>query len=188
MKLIVGLGNPGKEYENTRHNIGFLVADAIVKNEGFIRKKKEKKFHAEISYGNILTRKVLLVKPQTFMNRSGDAVLELKNFYKIEAKDIFVIHDDLDLPVAAIRISHNASSGGHKGVESIIDRIGTKEFVQFRVGIAGEERGYIPGEEYVLGKFSPQEQDTINSAITLIIEALEMAISIGVPEAMNEFN
>lgn len=188
MKMIVGLGNPGKEYEMTRHNIGFLVADAISKNEGFTQQKKERKFHAEISYGNILTKKIILVKPQTFMNRSGDAVLELKNFYKIEARDIFVIHDDLDLSVAVIRISSNASSGGHKGVESIIERIGTKEFVQFRVGIAGEDRGYIPGEEYVLGKFSPQEQQKINSAITLMIEALEMAISIGVPEAMNEFN
>lgn len=188
MKLIVGLGNPGEKYVNTRHNTGFDVIDEIAKDEKFSQWRLEKKFKAQISQGSIIDEKAILAKPETFMNNSGEAVSLIANFYKISPHDIFVIHDDLDLPCATIRISQSASSGGHNGVQSIIDYLKTQEFIRFRLGIAGENKTKIPSEEYVLQKFGSEEKRNIESATKLIIEAIEQAISLGAVEAMNEFN
>ena len=188
MKLIVGLGNPGKEYTNTRHNIGFLVIDKIAKNENFSEWRHEKKFQAQISRGAIVAEDAILAKPDTFMNNSGEAVLAISQYYKILPPDIIVIHDDLDLPLTKIRISHNSSSGGHQGVQSIIDRAGTQEFTRIRLGIAGEGKENFSAEEYVLKNFSSEEFSKIESSASLIIEAVESVITLGVGEAMNEFN
>lgn len=188
MKLIVGLGNPGPEYDGTRHNAGFFVVDKIAADERFTPWKKNASFNALVCRGNIVTETALLAKPQTFMNLSGEAVLKISQYYKIHPRDILVIHDDLDLPCASIRISQNASSGGHKGVQSIIDCLKTREFARFRLGIAGNAAGRVPAEEYVLQKFSSVEKIKIDSATSLLIEAIERALTNGVLEAMNEFN
>lgn len=188
MKLIVGLGNPGKNYKNTRHNIGFAIIDTICQNERFSPWRMEKKYQAEISDGHVVTQTAILAKPQTFMNNSGEAVELLIKYYKIPVSDIMVIHDDLDLPIGTIRISQNASSGGHRGIQSIIDHLQTQAFVRFRFGIAGEEKGAMPEEKYVLQKFSSSEQLKIDSATNLIIEAIEYSITVGVAEAKNKFN
>lgn len=188
MKLIVGLGNPGKQYEMTRHNVGFLVVDAISKNEKFSLFTLDKKFNAEISKGNILTHPIILAKPLTYMNNSGLAVRAISDYFKIPPRDIMVIHDDLDLPLAKIRISQKSSSGGHKGVESIIRHLQTQDFARFRLGIAGEHAKDMNAEEYVLKNFSQEEYQKITSSLSLVIEAIESSVCLGIIEAMNEFN
>lgn len=188
MKLIVGLGNPGEQYKKTRHNVGFLAIEKIAKNENFSPWKINKKFNAEISKGAILTEKIILAKPQIFMNNSGASVKAISDYYKILANDIIVIHDDLDLPLAKIRINQNASSGGHKGVQNIIDCLTTQNFARFRLGIANEHKENIPADEYVLKNFTNEEYQQIDSAITLLIEAMEFSLGSSIPEAMNEFN
>ena len=124
MKLIIGLGNPGKEYENTRHNIGFMVLDNYLKDSSW-----QKKYNALYTTEIINNEKVIFVKPETYMNLSGNSVIEFINFYKIENKDILVIHDDLDLPFGKIRVKTNSSAGGHNGIKSIINRIDRKSVV-----------------------------------------------------------
>lgn len=188
MKLIVGLGNPGKEYEKTRHNVGFLVIDKIRNNENFTSWKFEKKFKSEISQGEILTQKIILAKPETFMNNSGEAVSLIANYFKIPIEEIIIIHDDLDLPLAKIRISQNSSSAGHNGVQSIINALGSQAFPRFRIGIAGEEKNLAEAEKYVLQNFNHSEQNEVESAVLLVIEAIEFSLSNGIIETMNEFN
>lgn len=188
MKLIVGLGNPGEQYKKTRHNVGFLAIEKIAKNENFSKWKLEKKLSAEISKGTILVQNIILAKPQSFMNNSGASVKAISDYYKIIINDIIVIHDDLDLPLAKIRVSQNASSGGHKGVQSIIDCFKTQDFARFRLGIAGERKENIPADEYVLKNFTDEEYQQIDSAMALLIEAIEFSLGSSIPEAMNEFN
>jgi len=188
MKLIVGLGNPGDKYKDTRHNLGFFEIDKLSSNENFTQWKLEKKCNVLLSFGEIVSEKVILVKPQTYMNNSGIAVAKIANYYKISPSDIIVIQDDLDLPLGVLRISHNASSGGHKGIQSIIENIKSQEFIRLRIGIAGEKKGEIPAEDYVLEKFSQKEKDAIDSVASLLIEAIETTIGVGALEAMNEFN
>ena len=146
MKLIIGLGNPGTKYEKTRHNIGFMVLDVLIKNEQFDSKK------------------VKLIKPQTFMNNSGQEVKKITDYYKIPAKNIIIIHDDIDLPLGEIKIQQNRSSAGHKGVQSIIDSLGTKDFTRMRIGIRPEEL-IQETEKFVIQKFTQEEQDIINETI-----------------------
>jgi len=134
-KIIIGLGNPGKKYEMSRHNLGFWVIDKIAENFKFPVMNHQSKFKAEISEGIVSGKKILLVKPQTFMNESGRAVSAISRFYKIKPRDIWVVYDDFDLLLGKLRISFNRSSGGHKGVESIIDQLGRKDFFRFRIGI-----------------------------------------------------
>ena len=188
MKLIVGLGNPGDEYSGTRHNLGFFQIDKLSSNENFTKWKLEKKFNAMLSLGEIVNEKVILAKPQTFMNNSGIAVAKIANYYKISPSDIIVIQDDLDLPLGTLRISHNASSGGHKGIQSIIENIKSQEFIRLRIGISGEKKEKIPAEDYVLERFSQNEKDVIDTDTNLLVETIETIISVGALEAMNEFN
>jgi len=158
MKLIVGLGNPGKEYEKTWHNVGFQALDLLRENEGknFFDFKLVKKYIAELSEGEIAGEKVILLKPQTFMNLSGQSVQAIASFLKIKPDDIWIIHDEFDLPLGQIRISKNSSAGGHKGVQSIIEKIGTKEFIRFRVGIKSIIPTKIAAEKFVLKKISKE--------------------------------
>jgi len=145
MKLIIGLGNPGKEYEKTRHNAGFLAVDKIIENFQFSIFNFQLKFNAEISQGIINNEKVISVKPQTFMNGSGQAVKAIADYYKIKPEDIIVIHDDLDIPLGKYKISKGKSSAGHKGVQSIIDLLGTKNFTRIRIGIGAKQ---IPNSKF----------------------------------------
>lgn len=195
MKLIVGLGNPGKEYENTRHNVGFLV---ISKTKNQILKtqtkdlKINKKFNAEIIEIEYNNEKVLLVKPQTFMNNSGKAVKKIMDYYKIDIRDLYVICDDLDLELGQIRIRKDGSSGGHKGLQSIIEQIGSNKFVRFRIGIGSnkldvrrqtsDDSNKIPAEKYVLQKFGKDEQKIINYAIDKTVELIVELLGKGVEE------
>jgi PTH1 family peptidyl-tRNA hydrolase len=190
MKLIVGLGNPGKEYEQTWHNVGFMVLDQFSQKEAgrFLACKNGKKFKSELCEDNNEVEKIILAKPQTFMNESGQSVKLLANFYKIKTGDIWIIHDDIDLPLGEIRISHNASAAGHKGVQSIIDRLASQEFARFRLGIKPNGPQLLPTEKYVLQKISQKDKIILDQVIIRILSALEIALTDGISEAMNEFN
>ena len=165
MKLIIGLGNQGEEYQKTRHNTGFLAVNKIADNFQFPISNFNSKFNAEISQGMINNEKVILVKPQTFMNNSGQAVKAILDYYKINPEDIIVIHDDLDIPLGEFKISKNKNSGGHKGVQSIIDCLGTKDFTRIRIGIDAERNKKIPTEKFVLEKFNEEEMREIERVI-----------------------
>lgn len=190
MNLIVGLGNPGKKYEETRHNVGFLVIDKFFasRSDDFDKFKMSKKFKADVSKGEVLEEKIILAKPQTFMNNSGDAVSTLIKFYKIDLNDLIVIHDDIDLPLGKIRISQAASSAGHKGIEDIIKKLGSNEFIRLRIGIQSDLLGEIPTEDFVLQNFTEQEKKEIEKNLDLILEAIDVILTRGPTEAMNLFN
>ncbi len=185
MKLIVGLGNPGKEYENTKHNVGF----SVVKNLAEIPLKMNKKFNAEITTGKIDDEKVVLLCPQTFMNNSGRAVSAAANFYKIKPTDILVIHDDIDLTLGKIRIKKDGSSGGHRGVESIITSLGSENFIRLKIGVAPETKPKnFDAANFVLKKFAKSESKKISEIIKKTTDAVAVVINDGVSRAMNQFN
>lgn len=187
MKLVVGLGNPGEKYKNTRHNIGFIVIENL--KENFSGWKINKKINAEISEGKIDNEKVLLLKPQTFMNNSGRAVAAAANFYKIKTGDILVIHDDIDLPLGKIRVKKDGSSGGHQGVESIISSLGTENFIRLKIGVGSITRPKtFDAAKFVLKNFSKTENKTVNEAIKKATEAVAVIFTDGVEMAMNQFN
>jgi PTH1 family peptidyl-tRNA hydrolase len=188
MYLAVGLGNPGKEYESTRHNIGFMVIDRLSKDLNIAVSKGQ--CNALIGQGTIGGHKVILAKPQTFMNLSGGSVLELMNWYKIFPSRLILIYDDLDLDVGQIRIRPKGNSGGHKGVNSVIDRLGTTEFARVRIGI-GKPDQIIEGEigsDYVLSKIPKSEQEAIAKSILSAAEAVPLIITEGLEAAMNKYN
>lgn len=161
--LIVGLGNPGKEYAMTRHNAGFMAVDAIAKTHNFPEFVLSKKHNALVSEGVIGGKKVLLAKPQTFMNSSGKAVASLAQFFKLATTDIVVIHDDIDFLFGKVKEAANSGAAGHHGVESIIESLGTKEFRRLRVGIRPAEGRPDIVDEFVLRPFTPQEQTLLPS-------------------------
>lgn len=173
MQLIVGLGNIGREYENTRHNFGFLAVDQLAKEYGFGTWKEEKKFFGQICTGQIEGTKVLLLKPNTFMNISGKAARAAAHFYKIPSENIWIWHDDVDLSFGKIRIKRNGGSGGHNGIKSLITDLGTPEFPRLKLGIKNELLEKIPTDKFVLGKFSTEEQaETTNIIKEAILKFL----------------
>ena len=176
MKLIIGLGNPGEEYKKTRHNAGFLAVNKIADNFQFSIFNFQSIFNAQISKGIIDSEKVILIKPQTFMNESGKAVRAVLDYYKINLENIIVIHDDLDITLGEYKISKNKNSGGHKGVQSIIDILGTKDFMRIRIGIEIENRK-IPTEKFVLNNFTKDEMKIIEKVINEICEEIAKNIS-----------
>lgn len=188
MKILFGLGNPGSKYAKTRHNIGFMVLDAFLDKllkespDANLEWKKKPKLKAEIAETTFVnpetekTEKLLLVKPQTFMNLSGESVAAVLNFYKATSSDLTVIYDDLDLPLGTIRIREKGSAGTHNGMKSIIEHIGTEEFKRIRIGI--ESRGELaPAQQdtsnYVLSDFSKEEKPLIDKAINEVTEKLQ---------------
>jgi len=186
MKLIVGLGNPGKDYEKTRHNVGFMCLDNLKEKYNLdFRLKKE--FKSEIATQTINGEKCVFIKPQTFMNLSGEALILVANFYKINNKDIYVIHDDMDLPLGSIRLREKGSAGGHNGIKNIILHLGTEDFNRIRVGISGHLD--IDAKDYVLGRFSKEENETLIPTIEKISEAIEDIISgIDFQKVMQKYN
>jgi PTH1 family peptidyl-tRNA hydrolase len=184
--IVVGLGNPGEEYVETRHNMGRMVLDAFIKKNAWSEWKMDKKTNSLISDGKMGKSKVLLLKPETFMNKSGEAVKPLVKTKKA-AETLVVIHDDLDLPLGKIKISFNKSSGGHKGVESIMRAIKTEAFIRLRLGISGETAGgkikKPQGEEKVidaiLGDFKKTESDKLKKVIKKSVIALELIVKEG---------
>lgn len=181
MILIVGLGNPGKKYDLTRHNAGFFMIDKLKEKYGFPDLKLEKKFKAEISKGEISGKDIILVKPQTFMNESGAAVRTVLDFYKLTPDNIMVIHDDLDIELGKYKIADDSRSAGHNGVRDIIEKLGTQRFRRIRVGISkpAEEKAACPlsGHDYVLGKFSPEELETLEKVSKEVLEETEKLLS-----------
>lgn len=186
MKLIVGLGNPGAEYALTRHNMGFLVLEEFARANG-IKFKINKRFNALISEGVIGKEKVFLSMPQTFMNLSGNSVRSMLSWLKTEADDMFVVMDDIALPFGAIRIKPKGSSGGHNGLNSIIDSIGSREFPRMRLGILGR-KNIRDFSNYVLGRFTKAEQKNLPEILNAASQACECWIEEGVNAAMNKFN
>lgn len=169
MKLIIGLGNPGEKFEETRHNVGFLTVDAISKKMSCSTFNLQQKFNAEISQGIINNEKIILLKPQTFMNTSGESVRNIIDYYKINPENIIVIQDDLDIFLGKYKISTNKNSGGHKGIQSIIDCLETKNFTRSRIGIMIENKK-TPTEKFVLEKFSKNEMIIIEEVIEKIVK------------------
>ena len=164
MKLIVALGNPGTEYLKTRHNAGFIIADLLAAKYNFPDFKLEKKFNAQLSEGIINGEKFIIAKPQTFMNRSGQSARALLDYYKLSNSDLIVIHDDLDIDLGTCKISEDSSAGGHNGVQSMIDQLGTQRFKRMRIGIEGAAKKQlreIPGQVFVLANFTQEEFETI---------------------------
>jgi len=186
VKLIVGLGNPGAEYTITRHNIGFLVLEEFARVNN-IKFKTSKRFNALIGECPIGKEKAFLAMPQAFMNLSGHSVRPILNWLKIGSHDMFVIMDDIALPFGAIRIRPKGSSGGHNGLNSIIDSISTQEFPRMRIGILGRKKiKDLSG--YVLGKFTKAEQKNLPEILDSAAQACECWIGQGVNAAMNKFN
>jgi len=186
VKLIVGLGNPGREYRWTRHNMGFLLIDELAReNQIPITRRGLKALYGR---GRIVQTDVILAKPQTFMNLSGEAVQRLLHFFKIPSRDLIVLQDDLDLPWGKIRIRLRGSSGGHRGIQSIQDAIGSGEFVRFKIGIGRPViRRQDPGD-YVLDPLEEAEKEGIKTILKRSGEALETLLSRGPQEAMNRYH
>lgn len=173
MKLIIGLGNPGKEFEMTRHNAGWLALDKLIENEG-LSKKKSDKLQAETFDYKVGRNKVILAKPQTFMNNSGVSARALLNFYRITAKDLIVIHDDKDIPAGEIRVQTDRGAAGHNGVKSIIENIGTKDFTRIRVGVGPNDGQKIEIiSNFVLNKFTREEFKFLQTALDNVIKEIK---------------
>jgi PTH1 family peptidyl-tRNA hydrolase len=193
MKLIIGLGNPGEQYKNTRHNTGFEFADKLQKIWNFPAFELNNNFDAVITISNIIiprplagegapvetgagegeNNRIVLAKPQTFMNLSGEAVQKMLAFYKLTPDDIIVIHDDLDIDLGSFKIATDSSSAGHNGVQDIIDKLGTQKFKRIRIGIKNPESEKIPAESYVLQKFTEEEKEKIEGLFEDIKNEIE---------------
>lgn len=185
MKIIVGLGNPGSKYAGTRHNIGFHAIDKIA--DAFLIPVETKKHKALIGKGKIGIETVILAKPQTYMNNSGESVRELADFYKAEPEDIIILFDDISLDVGQLRIRAKGSAGGHNGIKSIIAHLGTNEFPRVKIGV-GERPAWQDLADYVLGRFTKEEIPIMDEATNRACEAVYTMISKDYRTAMNEFN
>ena len=185
MYLIVGLGNPEEEYANTRHNMGLDTINEISKrNEIQVTKKK---FDAFYGNGFINQEKVVLVKPQTYMNLSGQAVKQFMDFYKLEKEILIIIYDDMDIDPSVIKIRKKGGSGGHNGMKSIIQHIGTEEFTRIRIGI-GRPKEECDKINYVIGSVNKEQHNILQKGVSLASEAVENIVKNGVDKAMNKFN
>ncbi len=185
MKCIIGLGNPGKKYEKTRHNIGFMVIEELENRLSFGLNKHKFKCDYEIETFN--GEKILFVRPQTFMNLSGEGVKPLLDYYKVEVDHVLVIYDDLDLPVGKIRLRQKGGHGGHNGIRSLIDHLGTKDFKRLRIGI-GRPTDRTPVVNYVLQPFSQAERTDVEKAIQKAADACEAWFTKPFDEVINNFN
>ncbi|MCM3223716.1 aminoacyl-tRNA hydrolase [Bacillus cereus] len=185
MKLIVGLGNPGREYELTRHNIGFMAIDELAKRWNI--SLNEQKFKGVFGAGFVNGEKVILLKPLTYMNLSGESIRPLMDYYKIDVEDFVVMYDDLDIPVGKLRLRMKGSAGGHNGVKSTISHLGTQEFQRIRMGIDRPKNG-MKVVDYVLGRFTSEEIKDVNHSIEKAADACEEWLNKPFLQIMNTFN
>lgn len=183
MVLIVGLGNPGKEYSNTRHNVGFMALDFL--SETYNIDINRAKFKGVYGEGVIENQKVILLKPETYMNLSGESIKSLSDFYKIDPKDIIIVYDDISLSLGRLRIKTKGSAGGHNGIKSIISCLGTDVFPRVKVGVGAPKGDLV---KYVLGKFSKQEDQVLQDVLNTTVSAIKEMVIDGSEKAMNEFN
>ncbi len=183
-KLIAGLGNPGRKYEGTRHNIGFLVLHRLA--ERYRMKVSREKFHGYYDTGAIAGQDVVLLAPQTYMNKSGRSIQAARQFYKIPASDTIVMHDDIDLSSGQLKIKQGGGHGGHNGLRDIISRTGDRDFLRIRLGIGRPEHGDV--RNYVLGRFGAEEQAAIDELVEDACDAVETVFERGVGAAQNRFH
>ena len=186
MKLVIGLGNPGPQYEHTRHNVGFRVVDKLAHKLGWAW--NERRSRALLASGMIGTEKVVLAKPLTYMNLSGQSVGELVRWYKLQPEDILVVYDELDFPVGKVQLRTKGSAGGHNGVSDIIAHLHTNEFPRLRVGIGRPTNNHMDGASYVLGIPPKDERIQLDEAEDRAVEAVQLVITEGVGSAMNKVN
>ena len=183
--VIAGLGNPGDKYSNSKHNIGFITIDQLAERHGIrISKLKHK---ALVGEGLIAGKKVMLVKPQTYMNESGRSVRDIVNYYDVEMENLYVIYDDVDLSIGSLRIRKQGSAGSHNGMKNIIYQLENDEFPRFRIGI-GADLGRIPLRDYVLTGFEKEDLDDMREAVLRCVDAVETALSDGLEAAMLKYN
>jgi PTH1 family peptidyl-tRNA hydrolase len=184
MKLIAGLGNPGSKYDQTRHNVGFMVVDAFA--ERFGAKVRRKKFNALIEEVHAEGTRLLLMKPLQYMNRSGHAIVTAAGFYKLTSADVLVVTDDMALDVGRLRMRAKGSAGGHNGLKDIIARLGSDDFARLRVGIG--DSGRMDAADYVLSRFSAEERDGIDAAVQTAVDAICCWLADGIDTAMTRYN
>ncbi|ESA37818.1 peptidyl-trna hydrolase [Leptolyngbya sp. Heron Island J] len=191
-KLLVGLGNPGQKYARTRHNIGFEVIDSLAKSWA-IQLTNHKRFHGSVGETRTAAGdRLILLKPNTYMNRSGQAVRAVVDWYKLSPSDVLIIYDDMDLPIGKLRLRLSGSAGGHNGMKSIISHLGTQTFPRLRLGISrannleSQANQVVVG--HVLGKFAPDERKVMDAAVNLADEAIEFSLRKGIERAMSLYN
>jgi len=185
VKMVVGLGNPGQEYSATRHNVGFMVIDELARRWNVSSWRS--KFNAEVAEQRSDSGPILLVKPQTYMNLSGEAVGALVRWHKVPVEDIIVIYDDMDIEVGRLRLRAKGSSGGHRGIESLLAHLGQEKFARARVGVGRPPAGWTVNN-YVLSRFTAEEAPLIKTAIERTAEAVECFIAHGITKAMNSYS
>ncbi len=184
MRLIVGLGNPGRKYAQTRHNLGFVVTGALLQKHSDSKWKNDEKHHALTQEVMINSQQITFMQPHTFMNNSGKSVRSYTDYYKISPNDIAVIYDDKDLPLGKLRVRFGGSAGGHKGIQSIIDSLGTDEFLRIRLGI-GVEAQSMPTEDFVLAPFDASEEKAVRTMIDSAVETVESIIKNGLEKYLS---
>lgn len=184
--LIVGLGNPGAEYEKTRHNAGFMAVDLLADKEDF--KFTKRKFNGVCGEFKLKDKRILVLKPETFMNNSGTAVAAAKNFYKIPLENIIILCDDMMLDVGKIRIRRKGSHGGHNGIRDIFQHLGTEEFARIKIGVGKKPRPDYDVISWVLGKFPQELSEDLDKSIERSVKAIKEIISRGIDSAMNKYN
>jgi PTH1 family peptidyl-tRNA hydrolase len=187
-KLIVGLGNPGDKYERTRHNAGFRAVRAFHTLHALDLGNWSSKFGGLVSEGRVGGDKIILLLPQTFMNESGRAVREAVDFWRLKTEDLIIVYDDLDLPIGTLRLREEGSAGGHKGVASIIEHLKDPRIARVRIGIGTDRAKTVPAADYVLERFSGDEEPAVAQVISRAAAALDRIIERGIVPAMNEFN
>jgi PTH1 family peptidyl-tRNA hydrolase len=185
MKVLVGLGNPGKKYEGTRHNVGWLVIGELAVRHGAARPKV--RFEAEVAEISVAGQKLVLVAPQTYMNASGRSVRQVVDFYQIVPSDVLIVCDDINLPLAKLRLRRSGSSGGQKGLENVIQQLGTQDVARLRIGVDKPPDGR-DSADYVLDRFGKTELREIEAAVRTAADAVETWVAEGVDNAMNRFN
>lgn len=186
MKLVAGLGNPGPRYARTRHNVGYAVVDELARRCGASVEKYARRYEALLAEVQLAGQRVLLLKPQTYMNLSGRSLLAVMQFYKLAGSDLLVICDDLDLPVGRIRLRAAGSGGGQKGLENILLRLASNDIPRLRIGIGKVDKSVT--SEYVLSRFTPDERVTIDQTVAAAADAVECWLAEGIDTAMNRFN
>lgn len=186
MKLLICLGNPGEEYKNTRHNTGFMFADKLAEQIG-ASFSNEVKFKSQIAKGEYKNEAIWIVKPQTYMNLSGEALSAIKNFYKTEIKNLFVVYDDISLDLGKIRFRAKGSDGGHNGIKSIINHAKTQEFDRLKIGI-GPQPSFIKSEDFVLQNFSIEQKNILCDTIKLSVDAFLSYCEVGIIKVQNKYN
>jgi PTH1 family peptidyl-tRNA hydrolase len=184
VKVIVGLGNPGAQYANTPHSVGFEVVDAIAAELG-LEWETKKAFSCLMAKGVFAGMPVLLVKPQTYMNLSGDSVAPVVKYHNATPADLIVVQDDIDIPLGRLRIRKNGSCGGHNGIRNIIERLGSQSFIRLKVGV-GKDKSNVIG--HVLGKFDPVSRTTVDKVVSASVQAVASILRDGADKAMNVFN